>query len=166
MAASWRSKSANEVREASQFTTPREAMDDAITRIVVEDLRRRGFTGSLPHFRRRDSDHISLLSVQHFSSGGSFVVEVAICPSGGHSNPRGGHISPAKVRAVDINGPRPRLGSENFPEHGDHWFAYGPRSYEVGGHDVQPSQHYENVAMTVVRLLDTQAEPFWRAPRA
>lgn len=138
-------------------------MDDAIKRIVVADLRRRGFRGSFPHLRRADSDRISLLSFQHFSSGGSFVVEVAVCAPDGHTTSWGDKIAPSKVRAVDINNPRPRLGAPDFPAPGDHWFRYGPRSYEGGGQVIQPSPHYEHVARDVVDLLDRQAEPFWRA---
>jgi hypothetical protein len=138
-------------------------MDDAIKRIVVTDLRWRGFTGSLPHFRRVDAERISLLSVQHYSAGGSFVVEVAACPPEGHNTSWGEQIEPSKVRAVDINEPRPRLGNPDFPGRGDHWFRFGPRQYERGGQEVQPSRHYEDVARVVVELLDSQAEPFWRA---
>ena len=137
-------------------------MDEAIKRVVVTDLRERGFTGSLPHFRRRDGERISLLSFQHLSSGGSFVVEVATCPPGGHITSWGEHIAPSKVRAIDVNRPRPRLGNPNFPEQGDHWFAYGPRSYEGGIRTVDPS-HYEAVARLVVELVERQAEPFWRS---
>ena len=136
-------------------------MDDAIKRIVVADLRQRGFKGSLPHLRRRDSDRISLVSFQHFSGGGSFVVEVAVCPPGGHTTSWGDEIAPSKVRAVDVNNPRPRLGNPYFPGPGDHWFSYGPRSYQPGGQPIQPSEHYDEVARTVVDLLDSQAEPFW-----
>jgi hypothetical protein len=50
------------------------------------------------------------VSVQHFSGGGSFAVEIAVCPSEGHTTSWGAEIAPSKVRAVDINYPRPRLG--------------------------------------------------------
>jgi hypothetical protein len=138
-------------------------MDEAIKRVVVTDLRRRGFTGTLPHFRRRDGERISLLSFQHLSSGGSFVVEVATCPPGGHLTSWGEHIAPSKVRAVDVNDPRPRLGNPHFPERGDHWFVYGPRSYERAAQAVDSSSHYEAIARSVIELVDSQAEPFWRS---
>lgn len=135
-------------------------MDDALKRVLVVELRQRGFTGSLPHFRRRDAERISLLSVQHFSSGGSFVVEVATCPPSGHSTSWGKEVSPSKVTARDINDPRPRLGNPNFPGSGDHWFVYGPRNYETDGQTVMPDSHYVAVAEDVVARLD-QAEAFW-----
>ena len=141
-------------------------MDEALNRLVAEELRARGFTGSLPHFRRRDDQRISLISFQHFSSGGSFVAEVATCSPTGYTTSWGKEIPPTKVTAVDINEPRPRLGSPQFPEFGDHWFVYGARSYEPGGQTVERQEHYESVAAEVCRLLDDEAEPFWQSASA
>ncbi len=138
-------------------------MDDALRRVLVPVLRERGFTGSLPHFRRRASDTISLLSVQHHSSSGSFVVEIAACSPSGHQTSWGKTLEPSRVRAIDINAPRSRLGSAHFPARGDHWFVYGPRSYEEGATTVQPASHYEDVATAVAALIDTEAESFWRS---
>lgn len=138
-------------------------MDDALKSVLAADLRRRGFTGSLPHFRRREAGRISLLSVQHFSSGGRFAVEVAVCPPAGHTTSWGQEIPPAKVKALDILDPRPRLGAESFPGRGDHWFVYGPPNYEPDASKVMPQSHYAAVAAEVVALLDEQAEPFWRS---
>ena len=140
-------------------------MDDALERVLVAELRRRGFTGSMPHFRRREAERISLLSIQHFSGGGSFVVEVAACPPSGHVTSWGAEITPAKVKATDINDPRPRLGNPNFPGRGDHWFVYGPRNYEPSGQNVLPGAHYDAVAQEVVDRLD-QAEAFWSSGSA
>ena len=144
------------------MTTPRQAMDRTLKDAVREHLRPRGFTGSLPHLRRREDDRISLLSVQYFSSGGSFAVEVATCGPDGVTTSWGELKPPAKVTAQDVADPRPRLGSTDFPD-GDHWFVFGPRSYESGGDAVQEDAHYDAVAADVVRCVDEQAEPFWRA---
>ena len=149
--------------DSGELASPRGAMDEALKRVLVPELRRRGFTGSLPHFRRRESERISLLSIQHFSSGGSFTVEVAACPPSGHMTSWGQTIAPSKVRALDVNDPRPRLGSLSFPGSGDHWFVYGPRLYDPDAGAIQPSPHYEAVARSVLELVDSQAEPFWRA---
>lgn len=135
-------------------------MDDALRRVLVAELRRRGFTGSLPHLRRRADDRISLLSVQHFSGGGSFVVEVAVCPTSGHVTSWGAEVGPSVVTARHINHPRPRLGSASFPAAGDHWFVYGPRNHDVEDRTVQPDAHYADVAERVVAHLD-DAEAFW-----
>lgn len=137
-------------------------MDVALKTVVVAALREQGFTGSLPHLRRRDDDRISLLSVQHYSSGGSFVVEVAACPPTGFTTSWGEQIPPHKVRAQDLVAGRPRLGNPMFPEPGDHWFVYGRPNYEDGSDQVKPQSHYEAVASEVLALIDSQAEPFWR----
>lgn len=57
----------------------------------------------MPHLRRVTSDRVDLLSVQFFSSGGSFVVEVAVCPHEGFTTHWGKHIEPKKVRAIDLH---------------------------------------------------------------
>lgn len=142
--------------------TARESMDAALKRAVASRLRPLGFKGSLPHLRRRSDRRIDLISVQYFSSGGSFVVEVAACGPDGYTTSWGKHIDATKVRAQDIPTPRPRLGSENFPEFGDHWFVFGPRNYEAGSEKVYPPQHYDDIAADVIRLVAEQAEPFWR----
>ena len=54
-------------------------MNEALTYAVHTELRPRGFTGSLPHWRRRSTKQICLLTIQFFSAGGSFVAEVAEC---------------------------------------------------------------------------------------
>lgn len=138
-------------------------MDAALKAAVNECLRPRGFTGSLPHLRRRSPDRICLLSVQHFSSGGSFVVEVAACGPEGVTTAWGKVIEPSKVNAQHITRPRPRLGSAGFPGSGDHWFVYGPRNYEPHADVLQPPHHYEKIAAEVMQLVETTAEPFWQS---
>jgi hypothetical protein len=140
--------------------TPREAMDGALKDAVKEHLRPKGFMGSLPHLRRRSEDQVCLVSFQFFSAGGSFVVEVAECGPDGFTNHWGEHKPPQKVTARDINAPRPRLGSADFPE-GDHWFVFGPRNHEPGADMLQPHTKYEALAAEVLRFVESQAEPFW-----
>jgi hypothetical protein len=85
-------------------------MNAALKRVFVPHLRSSGFTGSLPHFRRKLECRIDLLSVQFFSGGGSFGVEIASCEPTGHRL----NVEPTKVTAQHIGDPRPRLGSPNF----------------------------------------------------
>jgi hypothetical protein len=133
---------------------------------VANVLRTRGFSGSLPHLRRRLDDRVDLLSVQFHSAGGSFVVEVASCSPRGITTTSGKHIGPVTVTAEDI-APfrRPRLGMPDFPRRsGDHWFVFGSRSDEVEGSKRDEPADYPAVAAEVMRLIDLQAEPFWRSP--
>jgi hypothetical protein len=141
-------------------------MESALKAAVTDQLRSRGFSGSFPHLRRRGDGRVDLVSFQFHSAGGSFVVEVASCGPGGFTTSWGKHVEPSKVRAIDIAPSlRPRLGNANFPGFGDHWFVFGPRSYEPASRVLQPSAHYEAIAAEVVRLLDDQAEPFWQDER-
>jgi hypothetical protein len=139
-------------------------MNAALKRVLVPHLRSNGFTGTLPHFRRRLQDRIDLLSVQFFSGGGSFVVEIASCePTGLHVGHQ--HVVPAKITAQHIGHPRPRLGSPTFPHHGDHWFRFAPGHMPAPDYDREmPESHYTAVAQHVVELVGTQAEWFWSQP--
>lgn len=142
-------------------------MDAALRRAIDEHLRPDGFSGSLPHLRRRLPQRVDLLTFQYFSSGGSFAVEVATCPPDGFVTSWNERIPPSKVTAHDIPAPRGRLGSDSFPE-GDHWFDFAPRSYEGQAEfERRTNQELpidpERVAAEVISLVQSQAEPFWAA---
>ena len=53
-------------------------MKQALNMTVIPALRRDGFTGSYPHFRRRRDNRIELLSFQTNKWGGSFRVEASV----------------------------------------------------------------------------------------
>jgi hypothetical protein len=126
----------------------RAAVDAALRSIVVPALRKAGFKGSLPHFRRIGEDKIDLLTFQFDKYGGGFVVEIAMCEPGGFVMPWGDVIPPAKVTAHHIASPRPRLGPAGIGQ--DHWFRF-----DTG---VSPDDLANEVA-TLVRL---HAEAWWR----
>ena len=98
----------------------RAQMDEALKRIVVPGLRRQGFKGSQPHFRRPRDGHVDLLSFQFSQWGGRFCVEAARCRPEGIDGP-GDHVPAAKAKAWDLP-TRHRVGSEQ-PGY-DHWFAF------------------------------------------
>jgi hypothetical protein len=141
--------------------TPREAMDGALKDAITQYLRPTGFTGSLPHLRRRSDAQICLISFQFFSAGGSFAVEAAECGPDGFTTSWGEHKPPHKLKAWDVPAPRPRLGCADFPR-GDHWFVFGPRNYEPGAEKLQRLEAYESLAAEVMRFVESQAEPFWK----
>lgn len=136
-------------------------MNAALKDVIRTELRPRGFQGSFPHLRRRSPEQICLVTFQFRMAGGSFVTEVAECGPDGLEVPGWRHIPPQKVTAHHISYPRPRLGGSAFPV-GDHWFVFGPREYEDGARVVHSAEHYAEIAAQVVRLIDEQAEPFWR----
>lgn len=88
-----------EIRASLVFTAMsgtelRQAMNRALQREVVPELRRRGFQGSLPHFRRT-GDVIDLLTFQFDRHGGSFVIEISQCDGNGITMHWGEHVPPA-----------------------------------------------------------------------
>jgi len=92
------------------------------------------------------------------------VAEVAIPTSTGHRL-SWTHVEPTKVTAQHIGDPRPRLGTPDFPHHGDHWFRFAPGHMGEPGYDQQMSDsHYAAVAEQVVELVDSQAGWFWSQP--
>ena len=142
------------------MSSDRAAMDEVLKDLVVPRLREMGFRGSLPHLRRIRGDALDLLSVQHFSSGGSLVVEIGKAPADGIVY-GGRHIPAAKLN-VTYPVERMRLGSDPAGGCSDHWFFYGRRSYE----SMLPAPtrgQMEAVASEIVALLRSQAEPWWLA---
>jgi hypothetical protein len=136
-------------------------MEEALERMIDASLRRAGFSGSLPHLRRRRPDRIDLISFQFHSAGGSFVVEVAQCGPDGLTTSWGKHLSPGKVTAQYLNPPnRPRIGGDTFPI-GDHWYVFGLRSYEISGDQLTVGSNYDEVAAKVLSDIERQAEPYW-----
>ena len=118
-------------------------MNKALKKIVVPYLREHSFKGSLPHFRRQNEDYIDLITFQYNRYGGSFTVNLAICPPDG-INDEWGSIPPNKVTAYDVND-RYRL-SENIKNstYTDRWFDYETAESE---------EDYEIVAIRVKNLL-------------
>ncbi len=103
----------------------RQKIDQAIKDITIPFLREKGFKGSLPHFRRQQSDGINLLTFQHSLYDAKFVIEISNCPAEGITTHWGKEIPKNKVTAHDI-GERHRLGSEKHNT--DYWFDYGKKS--------------------------------------
>src|SRR5438105_72687 len=97
----------------------RSKMVATLKELVVPQLRKRGFTGSFPHYRRQRDERIDVLSFQFNRWGGGFVVEVASSPTAGVVLHTGERIEPGDVKAHHLY-PRLRLGSSP-PENVDHW---------------------------------------------
>ena len=138
----------------------RKEMEQAIKEILVPALRERGFKGSVPHFRRVLEDRVDYLTIQFRLAGGRFIVEIA--GAGADGKPAGyGKELPINKLSVPYFGHRLRLGSDK--EHGkaDHWFAFGPATFDRP-EPLHPKEHYLGVAKSVLPFLDLQAEPWWR----
>jgi hypothetical protein len=129
------------------MSADRDKMVAVLKQSVVPELRRRGFKGSFPHFRRPCEISIHLLTFQFDRNGGGFVVEIAKCSPNGTTMSWGEHVGPNKVTAHDINDPRPRLGVKG------EWFRYDT-SIDDG--------RFERAAQKLLPYLDSQAEPWWK----
>jgi len=142
---------------AHTMSTEREKMIETLKEHVVPVLKARGFKGSFPHFRRITDTGIHLLTFQFDKWGGSFVVEIGACSPHGVTMHWGEQIPPTKVTAHHVSR-RQRLGASG--DQTDHWFRYDKRGLLSFG------DPYERAAREVLRLLDSQAETFWRQPYA
>lgn len=128
---------------------PRKNMDLTIKDIVIPVLKEQGFKGSFPHFRRKNENNIDLITFQFNRWGGSFVVELAICPLEGITMDWGEDIQANKVTAHHINR-RFRLGAMSEEEDGI-WFNF---------EEAKTKQDFEQVATNVLNLLNT-SDPKW-----
>lgn len=127
----------------------RQEFDEALKGIVVPFLREKGFKGSMPHFRRQQSDRINLLTFQHSLYDTKFVIEIANCPVDGVITSWGKQIPKNKVTAHDM-GDRMRLGSEK--QNTDYWFDYGTKSLF--------SNTFNKIAKEIIELWG-EAENWW-----
>ncbi|EGT3625632.1 DUF4304 domain-containing protein [Morganella morganii] len=139
-------------------TDSRKSMEKALKEIFVLDLKSIGFKGSFPHFRRITDNSIDLLTFQFYSSGGSFVIEIAQCSAEGFRNASGALTPPDKVQVKHV-WPRLRLGAKPDEGVNDHWFKFGEPNYEPQKN--YPSEHYKAIAETAVCYLSSQAENWW-----
>ena len=141
------------------MTDERKEMERALKEAFIPELRKRGFKGSMPHFRRIRPDRVDYLTVQFYSAGGGFVVEIAKSGPNGKEEGFGSEL-PVEKLTVQYFAKRLRLGST--PEQGiaDHWFEFGRKSYEKT-EPLKPYAHYLGIAVSVAQFLDSQAEKWW-----
>ena len=143
------------------MTEHRRLMEQALRDVFADSLRRRGFKGSLPHFRRVSKRRVDYLSVQFNSAGGSFVVEVACAGPDGKPQDYGKHLPIEKLNVTYFTR-RLRLGSRPGEGEADHWFRFGPASYEPTS-SVPRVEHFRAVAAEAAAYLDAQMETWLEA---
>lgn len=141
------------------MTDHRSLMTAALKNVFVPALRERGFKGSLPHFYRASPVRADFLTVQFHSAGGSFVVEIAKSGPDGIESGHGKDLPVSKLNTTYF-AQRLRLGSNPTENILDHWFEFAPRNYDYP-QAIQPAGHYEAIASTLVRFLDSQADGWW-----
>lgn len=137
----------------SDLETQRKQMVRVLREITIPELKKQGFTGAFPHFRRITTERIDIIAFQ-FARGysmlrGAFVVELSVCPLNGFTNHSGKTISPQTVTVYDTL-QRDRL-TPNPPK--DHWFRYANFNWQekLANHFVK--NIYEKRAHEVNELL-------------
>ena len=133
----------------------RQKIDKALKNIIVPFLREKGFKGSMPHFRREQSDRINLLTFQHSLYDTKFVIEIANAQNKPFVTHWGKTIEPNKLTAHDLN-KRKRIqavmkqNEDSFPED---WFRYDKSFFSS-------DSIYKNVCKEVLSKLDI-ANEYW-----
>lgn len=132
----------------------------ALKTVFIPALRQRGFKGSMPHFYRSTAVQGDFLTIQFNSAGGSFVVEIACCAPTGLTSGAGKGLPLQKLNTFYFGADRFRLSCSDGERHNEQWFSFGPRSYEPDL-PLQSASYYDDIAASLLPLLETQAEPWW-----
>jgi hypothetical protein len=103
----------------------REQMIRELKNSVIPVLKKNGFKGSFPHFRRINEDKVNLITFQFDKWGGGFCIEITNGNPDGFKDVFGNFIEPKKMTAHDIV-KRVRLGSKD--DNSDYWFRYDKKS--------------------------------------
>ncbi|WP_419964702.1 DUF4304 domain-containing protein [Pelomonas cellulosilytica] len=77
-------------------------MESHLKSLVVPTLRKAGFKGAFPHFRRLGPDRIDLLTFQFDRSGGGIVITISQCGVLGATTRSGEVVGPKVVSALDL----------------------------------------------------------------
>ena len=133
----------------------RKNMIKALRQEVVPLLRRAGFSGSFPHFRRISKDKIDLIMFQFNKYGGSFVIEVAQCSPKGRIHSWGEKVPPEKVKVYDcLTEDRERITYDKDIDR-DEWISYENADYEKAAKEVT---HYIDKAESWFK----NRKPVWK----
>ena len=115
------------------MSSPRDAppatMREALQRVVVPELRARGFTGKLPHLRRLTAQGTHTFTVHTSKWGGEFIVELGRAPAGPYRTSTG-EVMPADVLTSYHmqGGDRARLRRRTGRR--EAWFRYAPTTWD------------------------------------
>lgn len=124
----------------------RSKMNKALKDLVIPELRKTGFSGAFPHFRRIKSAQIDLLTFQFDKYGGGFIIELAFAKNESFKTHWGKEIPSNKLTAHDLNN-RVRIHPVGFLENSstDDWFRY----------DKSKSQHiFQEISEQVLNSLN------------
>ena len=160
--ARWQSGPAENAGEPRIKSRP--IMDRVLKEIFVPELRARGFTGSLPHFRRIGADRIDLVTVQYSRYGGEFVVELSQCGPEGVTAGRGKEAPPDKVMAHHLFG-RDRYRLSFKPGGRGQWFVFDDDPHAATT-EAAIEAAGAKAARAALEAFAGQAEPWWEKKAA
>jgi hypothetical protein len=156
-----------EQSEVPRRNAPPTTMREALQRTVVPELRKRGFTGKLPHLRRLLPQGTHTFTVHTSKWGGEFIVELGRAPAGAYRTSTG-EVMPAELltsyhlQGSDRARLRRRTGTREA------WFRYAPTTWDrlwgkarrwFGDHR-EPTNPFHRAALEVAMKLD-ECERWW-----
>ena len=130
----------------------RQSMNSALKLVVLPRLRKLGFNGSFPHFRRLRSDHVDLVVFQFNKYGGSFVIEVASLTQEQVNAHWNQSLTLQNATVYDANKSH-RLGAA---QGGDNWIVFGKHNHEPDHEIVEPSHVYERIALQAAEMIESR----------
>ena len=141
----------------------RKLMEKALKDVVVKAMRGKGFTGSYPHLRRSRDELIDVISFQHFSWGGVFCVNVSSIDKVRLARIQSLGWPPEKVNAFCTPDISRRL-LQKLPDGTiTEDFEFGP-SIGISQPNSEPLSYYQQIAESVLHLIEVQAEEWWATP--
>lgn len=129
-------------------------MNSALKLVTIPRLRKLGFKGSFPHFRRLRLDHVDLVVFQFNKYGGSFVIEVASLTQEQVNAHWNKSLTLQNATVYDASKSH-RLGAA---QGADHWTVFGKHNHESGHEIVEPSHVYERIALRAAEMIEVQAK--------
>lgn len=149
----------------------RKAMDRALKAIVAPKIRSMGFSGRWPHFRRERGTEFQMIMIMFDKYGGSFCIEAG-CTSRAEFlekqqqwKKHGKELSKNELTAAHCGAARRRrLGADEL--HGDRWFQFGPRDYEVAAGEkrrLMSPEFYSSIARDALSAVMRDIDRFFSA---
>lgn len=150
------------------MSTCGQKMKNALLDWVIPYFKAKGFKGCFPHYRRYGEQQIELVTFHFSFFDQAFCVHIAKCPPEGLTFSGGEKVGPEEVTAyhcpdtlkLGING-------ENY----GHWFKFNSRPSELRDKDSysflsmykDAILKYKHITDDIIKLLESQAEPWWHA---
>lgn len=130
-------------------------MIKSLKKLFIPELRKKGFTGTFPHFRRITAGRTSLLTIQFDRNGGGFVIELANSDEPKFQTYWGKDIPLTKLTAHDLDN-RKRIypNSEEEQRGNEDWFRYDQKPLISFGN------RYDKLAEKVTEKIPVM-ESYW-----